>query len=51
MVSFILRYIAVMVKDKVISAHYDIEGRVSGEVMEFYCDDYGGISGLVVGVI
>nr|CAB3249396.1 glucagon-like peptide 1 receptor [Phallusia mammillata] len=49
MISFILRYIAVLVKDKVLDEHYDIESRLSGGSMEFYCDDYGGISGLMVG--
>ena len=50
MISFILRYATVLIKDRVIQAHYDPNrfDDLSMSEMKLFCDDFGGVSGFMV---
>lgn len=50
MLSFIVRYIAVLAKDRVLQSHYDPNrfDQLDDKEMELFCDQYGGISGFMV---
>jgi len=50
MISFILRYTTVLIKDRVVKDHYDPARfeQLSPEEMKLFCDDFGGVSAYMV---
>ena len=50
MISFILRYTTVLIKDRVVQAHYDPArfDSLNQEEMKLFCDEFGGVNGYMV---